>query len=214
MSVRNLKYLFQPRSIVLVGASDKAQSVGAVLANNLLSGGFDGPIDLVNPRHRVIGGIRVHKEIASLPEPPDLAVIATPPSTVPGIITELARKGARAAVVISAGFSETVGEEHRLINQAMIDAARPSLLRINGPNCLGVMVPGAGLNASFAHTPPLKGHLAFVAQSGAIVTSVLDWAKSRKIGFSYLVSLGNMADVDFGDMLDYLANDKTTTAIL
>ena len=214
MSVRNLKYLFQPRSIVLVGASDEAQSVGAVLANNLLSGGFDGPIDLVNPRHRVIGGIRVHKEIASLPEPPDLAVIATPPSTVPGIIAELARKGARAAVVISAGFSETVGEEHRRFHQAMLDAARPSLLRINGPNCLGVMVPGFGLNASFAHTPPLEGHLAFVAQSGAIVTSVLDWAKSRKIGFSHLVSLGNMADVDFGDMLDYLANDKSTTAIL
>ena len=214
MSIRNLKCLFKPRSIVLVGASDEAQSVGAVLANNLLSGGFNGPIDLVNPQHRVIGGIRVHKDIASLPEAPDLAVIATPPATVPGIITELVQKGTRAAVVISAGFSETVGEEHHQLHQAMLDAARPSLLRINGPNCLGVMVPGIGLNASFAHTSPLQGHIAFVAQSGAIVTSVLDWAKSRKIGFSHLVSLGNMADVDFGDMLDYLANDMSTTAIL
>jgi len=214
MSVRNLNYLFQPRSIVLIGASDEAQSVGAVLVSNLLSGGFDCPIDLVSPHHRVIGGIRVYKEISSLPEPADLAVIATPSVTVPGIIGELAQKGIRAAIVISAGFSETVGEEHRQLRQAMLDAARPSLLRINGPNCLGVMVPGVGLNASFAHTPPLKGHLAFVAQSGAIVTSVLDWAKSRKIGFSHLVSLGNMADVDFGDMLDYLANDMMTTAIL
>jgi acetyltransferase len=214
MSVRNLKYLFHPRSIVLIGASDEARSVGAVLANNLLSGGFDGPIDLVNPRHRFIGGIRVYKEVADLPEPADLAVIVTPPPTIPGIIAELADKGTRAAIVISAGFSETAGEEHRQLRQAMLDVARPYLLRINGPNCLGVMVPGAGLNASFAHTSPLEGHLAFVAQSGAIVTSVLDWAKSRRIGFSHLVSLGNMADVDFGDMLDYLANDMATTAIL
>lgn len=214
MSVRNLNYLFHPRSIVLIGASNEVQSVGSVLVSNLFSAGFDGPIDLVSPHHRVIGGIRVYKEIASLPEPADLAVIATPPATVPGIIAELAQKGTRAAVVISAGFSETAGEEHRQLRQEMLDAARSSLLRIAGPNCLGVMVPGAGLNASFAHTSPLEGHLAFAAQSGAIVTSVLDWAKSRGIGFSHLVSLGNMADVDFGDMLDYLASDMETTAIL
>ncbi|MBN2808396.1 MAG: bifunctional acetate--CoA ligase family protein/GNAT family N-acetyltransferase [Deltaproteobacteria bacterium] len=218
MSVRNLDSLFHPRSIVLVGASDEKQSVGAVLAANLLAGGFAGPIDLVNPHHRVIGGIRVYKAIADLPETPDLAVIATPPATVPGLIAELVAKGTRAAVVISAGFSEAFREIAEagscLLHQAMLDAARPALLRITGPNCLGVMVPGVGLNASFAHTAPLAGHLAFVAQSGAIVTSVLDWAKARGLGFSHLVSLGNMADVDFGDMLDYLASDRTTTAIL
>lgn len=214
MTIRNLDYLFKPRSVAVIGASDKAQSVGAVLTSNLLSSGFQGPIDLVNPRHRTIGGVRVYQNVGSLPEPPDLAVIATPPSTVPGIINELAEAGARAAVVITAGFAETAGLEGRELRQAMLDAARPYLLRINGPNCLGIMVPGMGLNASFAHTTALNGHIAFVAQSGAIVTSVLDWAKSRGIGFSHLVSLGNMADVDFGDMLDYLASDVPTEAIL
>lgn len=214
MTVRNLDYLFKPRSVALIGASDEAQSVGAVLTSNLLSGDFKGPIDLVNPRHSTIGGVRVYKDVAALPDPPDLAVIATPPSTVPGIIGELAQAGTRAAVVITAGFAETAGEEGIDLRQSMLDTARPYLLRINGPNCVGIMVPGIGLNASFAHTAPLEGCIAFVAQSGAIVTSVLDWAKPRGIGFSHLVSLGNMADVDFGDLLDYLASDFTTTAIL
>jgi acetyltransferase len=214
MSVRNLHYLFSPRSVALIGASDQPQSVGAVLTANLLSGGFGGPVDLVNPRLRTLGGVRVHRDIADLPEPPDLAVIATPAETVPGIVQHLARGGTRAAVVISAGFAEGGDHEGKTLRQALLDAAQSKLLRINGPNCLGIMVPGVGLNASFAHIHPRRGQIAFVAQSGAVVTSVLDWASARGIGFSHLVSLGNMADVDFGDMLDYLANDSSTHAVL
>ena len=212
MSIRNLDYLFKPKSIALIGASDTASSVGAVLACNLLKGGFGGTVMLVNPKHREIAGVPSYPDIASLPSVPDLAVIATPPETVPDIIGELGRRGSRAVVVISAGFGEVGGGA--ALQQALIEAARSYGIRIIGPNCLGILVPAIGLNASFAHTSPIPGKLAFVAQSGAIVTSVLDWAQARGIGFSQLVSLGDMADVDFGDMLDYLANDWNTRAIL
>src|SRR5690606_18666760 len=150
---------------------------------------------------------------ASLPGVPDLAVIATPPKSVPGLIDELGRRGTKAAVVITAGFGE-LGEEGRALQAQMLAAARPHLLRIAGPNCLGIMSPGAGLNASFGHVQPGKGHVAFVSQSGAVVTAVLDWATSRGIGFSHVASLGGMADVDFGDMLDFLAADPQTKSIL
>lgn len=214
MTVRNLDFFFKPRSVVLIGASATAHSVGSVLASNLLAGGFHGQVHLVNPHYRSINGVPVHNDIGDLPNPAELAIVATPPATVPEIIARLARMGTRAAVVITAGFAELPGPEGTRLVQAMLDAARPHLFRIVGPNCIGIMAPRLGLNASFAHTDPLPGRIAFVAQSGAIVTSVLDWAKSRGIGFSHLVSLGNMADVDFGDMLDYLANDLQTQAIL
>jgi acetyltransferase len=214
MTVRNLDFLFKPRSIVLIGASAKARSVGSVLARNLLSGGFQGQVHLVNPHCECINGVPVCHDIGDLPTPAELAIIATPPATVPGIIARLAQAGTQAAVVITAGFAELPGPEGAALVQAMLDAARPHLFRIIGPNCIGIMVPRLGLNAGFAHTDPLQGRIAFVAQSGAIVTSVLDWAKSRGIGFSHLVSLGNMVDVDFGDMLDYLASDLHAQAIL
>jgi len=214
MTIRNLDFLFKPRSVVLIGASPRAHSVGNVLAKNLLSGGFHGQLYLVNPNYQCIDGVTVHNDIGDLPSPAELAIIATPPATVPGIIARLAQGGTRAAVVITAGFGELPGPEGAALVQAMLNAARPHLFRIIGPNCIGILVPRLGLNASFAHTEPLQGRIAFVAQSGAIVTSVLDWAKSRGIGFSHLVSLGNMADVDFGDMLDYLANDLRAQAIL
>ncbi|MEM7045182.1 MAG: CoA-binding protein, partial [Pseudomonadota bacterium] len=213
MTIRNLDKLFKPESIALIGASKRPGSVGAVLAKNLFGGGFDGPVMPVNPKHRSIQGVLTHQSIESLPLVPDLAVIATPPATVPDLIAELGEKGTKAAVVITAGLNVT-GEGGASLRQAMLDAARPHLLRIIGPNCLGTLVPGIGLNASFAHLSPNTGKLAFVAQSGAVVTSVLDWATSRGIGFSHLVALGDMSDVDFGDMLDYLANDPGTNAIL
>ena len=213
MTIRNLDKLFKPQSIALIGASKRPGSVGAVLAKNLFGGSFDGPVMPVNPKHRSIQGVLTHQTIDSLPLIPDLAVIATPPQTVPGIIGELGAKGTKAAVVITAGLSES-GEDGRSLRQAMLEAARPHLLRVVGPNCLGTLVPGIGLNASFAHLSPKSGKLAFVAQSGAVVTSVLDWATSRGVGFSHLVALGDMSDVDFGDMLDYLANDPGTSAIL
>jgi acetyltransferase len=213
MTVRNLEYLFRPKSIALIGASKQPSSVDAALARNLFKAGFDGPIMPINPRHNVLESVLTYQDIASLPVAPDLAVISTPAESVPAIISELGARGTKAAVVISTG-EETVQRHGSDLQQAILDAAKPYLLRIIGPNCLGVMVPGIRLNASFSHIDPIPGRLAFVAQSGAIVTSVLDWAHTRSIGFSHLVSLGDMTDVDFGDMLDYLANDPGTQAIL
>lgn len=214
MTIRNLEYLLKPKSIALIGASKQPMSIGATLAQNLFSAGFDGPVMPVNPKYRVIEGVITYPDVASLPETPELAVISTPAESVPTLIQELGARGTRAAIIISAGFGEG-GEPHgKELRQAALDAAKPHLLRILGPNCLGLMVPEVGLNASFAPGNPIPGRLAFVAQSGAMVTSVLDWARSGGIGFSYLVSLGDMSDVDFADMIDYLANDAKTQAIL
>jgi acetyltransferase len=188
--------------------------MGSVLAHNLFNFGFDGPIMPVNPRHRAIEGVLTYPDAASLPEVPDLAVLATPPATVPPLIAEFGARGTKAAIVITAGFGESGDAAGRSLLQDMLAAARPHTMRIVGPNCLGLMVPRVGLNASFAHRSALVGHLAFVAQSGAIVTSVLDWASARGIGFSHFVSLGDMSDVDFGDLLDYLANEIDVRAIL
>jgi len=213
MSIRNLDLMYAPKSVALIGASAREGSVGNVLLDNLLTAGLPGSVWAVNPKGGQIGGTEAFKDVASLPHAPDLAVIATPPQTVPGLIDELGRRGTKAAVVITAGFGE-LGEEGRRLQAKMLEAARPHLLRIAGPNCLGIMAPGNGLNASFGHVQPEKGNVAFVSQSGAVVTAVLDWATSRGIGFSHIASLGGMADVDFGDMLDYLAADPKTKSIL
>jgi len=214
MTIRNLDVLFAPKSIALIGASRHERTVGAVLAHNLYQAGFDGPIMPVNPHGGAVGSVLAYRDVASLPTAPDLAVIATPPQTVPPLIAELGARGCRAAVVITAGFSEGDNATGWALSHSMLDAARPNLLRIVGPNCLGVLVPGHGLNASFAHVAPQRGSIAFVTQSGAVATAVLDWATARGIGFSHLVSLGDMNDVDFGDMLDYLANAPETHSIL
>ena len=214
MSVRNFNYLFKPRSVALIGASDKPDSVGGVLTRNLMSGGFGGSIMLVTPTHATIGGNATFRDVDHLPRAPDLAVIATPPAAVPNLIAALGRRGTKAAVVITAGFGEGDDAAGAKLRQAMLDAAKPYLLRVVGPNCLGIIVTPHSLNATFAHLEAPRGDLAFVAQSGAIITAMLDWAAAHGIGFSHVVSLGDMADVDFGDMLDYLASDGGTRAIL
>jgi len=214
LSIRNLDALFAPSSIALIGASNQPGSVGSVLAKNLFEGGFNGPILTVNPRERAIRSSLNYRSVSDLPLDPDLAVISTPPAPVPGLIGELAARGCRAAIVITAGFGEGEQAEGQALMQEILNAARPTLLRIVGPNCLGVMAPQNGINASFAHLAPTQGDIAFVTQSGAVATSVLDWASSRGIGFSKVVSLGSMSDVDFGDMLDYLALDPYTSSIL
>lgn len=213
MSIRNLDVMFAPKSVVLIGASEHDHSVGKVLLLNLASAGFSGPVWAVNPNGGGFGGFDFFRDVASLPGVPDLAIIASPPQTIPGLIDELGRKGTRAAIIITAGFSE-LGAEGRALQMKILEAAQPFLMRIVGPNCLGIMVPGIGLNAAFTHIAPLAGDIAFVSQSGAIVTAIIDWATTRKIGFSHVVSLGTMADVDFGDMLDYLAQDTNTRGIL
>jgi acetyltransferase len=214
MTIRNLNAIFKPRSVALIGASERVGSLGAIILRNLLGAGFSGPVYPVNPKYRSLQGQPVYASVDSLPETPDLAVICTPPRTVPKLIEELGIHGTRGAVVITAGFGESKNSEGPALQQAMLDAAKPHLLRIIGPNCLGALVPGIGLNASFAHLHPAAGNLAFVAQSGAILTSIIDWAQPRNIGFSHLVSLGGMCDVDFDDLLDFLANDAKTQAIL
>lgn len=213
MSIRNLDAVFQPRSVALIGASGKAHSVGAVLTSNLTQGGFAGPVYLVNARGGEVSGQRLYASVADLPDAPDLAVIATPPETVPSIIAALGARGTRAAVVITAGFGE-MGAEGLALQNAALNAAKPYVVRIVGPNCVGVLSPHAGLNASFAHLTPPPGGLALLTQSGAMLTGILDWAHRRDIGFSHLVSLGGMADVDTGDMLDYLAGEPKAKAIL
>lgn len=214
MTIRNLDYLFRPKSIAVIGASTKPLTVGATLMRNLLSGGYAGPIMPVNPRYESVAGVIAYADVASLPKIPDLAVICTPAATVPGVIAELGERGTRAAVVLTAGLGAVPDGASTSLQQQMIAAARPYLLRILGPNCVGLLNPGIGINASFAHTAALPGKIAFVTQSGGMVTAVLDWAKSRDIGFSHFISLGNGADVDFGDVIDYLACEPQTRSIL
>ncbi len=213
MSVRHLDKMFKPQSVALIGASRRHRSIGQVVAKNLFDSGFNGPIMPVHPKETSIGGVLTYKSIADLPVVPDLGVIATPPESIPDIVDQLGQRGCRAAVVITAGFSE-MGEEGRKLEEELLARAGAHDLRIMGPNCLGIMVPSIHFNASFCHVPPLEGDIACVAQSGAVLTSIVDWATAQGIGFSHLVSLGDKADVDFGDMLDYLAHDTKARAIL
>ncbi|PCD02156.1 hypothetical protein COC42_11850 [Sphingomonas spermidinifaciens] len=208
MSVRNLDPLFRPHSVAVIGGSSRAGTLGERVLTNLIDGGFEGTIFAVNPRRVEIKHAWWVESIADLPEAPELAVIVTPARSVPEIIEALGSKGTRTAVVISAGFHEPK------IHDAILAAAKPHLLRIIGPNCLGVLMPHAKLNASFGPRGAMPGRLAFVSQSGALVTAMLDWAAERHIGFSSVVSVGDMADVDLGDLIDKLAADPATDAIL
>jgi acetyltransferase len=207
MSIRNLDALFSPASVALIGASARPGSVGATVWRNLRAGGFAGPCWAVNPRHSELDGEPCFADVAALPAAPDLAVIATPPAAVAGVVAALAERGTRAAIVLTAGLD--AGQR-----QAMLSAARPRLLRLLGPNGLGLLSPHVGLNASFSHAGVASGPLAFVSQSGALVTAMIDWARDRGIGFSHCVSLGESADIDFGDLLDWLGSDARTRAIL
>ncbi|KAB2860017.1 MAG: GNAT family N-acetyltransferase, partial [Bauldia sp.] len=209
MTIRNLEFMSRPRSVAVIGASDREGSVGGVVLKNILDGGFEGPVYPVNPKYRKVMGLACYASAADLPEAPDLAVIVTPPQTVPGVVGELGARGVKAAVVITAGINKTNG-----LRQKMLDAARPHLLRILGPNTVGLMIPPLKLNAGFAHMAAAPGDIALLSQSGAIATSLIDWAAGRGIGFSHIVSLGDMADVDVADYIDMLAGDGRTRAIM
>lgn len=214
MSVRNLKHLFEPESIAVVGASNRPLRVGGVIMRNLLAGGFEGPIMPVNPKHRAVAGVLTYPDVASLPITPDMAVVCTPTGTVPDLIDQLGRRGTRVAVVITGGLERRSDEGGRTLSRAMLDAAKAHGMSILGTNTLGVLAPRVHLNASFSHVAALPGNIAFVSQSGALCTAVLDWAHPKGIGFSHFVSLGDCTDIDFGDVLDYLASDPETRAIL
>lgn len=209
MTIRNLDKAFNPGSLAVIGGSQRAGSVGQVVLANILAAGFAGAVWPVNPKYGEVQGLRCFARVEDLPQAPDLAVIVTPAATVPGLIGELAAMGTRAAVVLTAGITESNG-----LRREMLEATRDSLFRIIGPNVLGLILPHLKLNASFSHMNANAGGLALLSQSGAMVTSIIDWAADKQIGFSALVSLGDQADVDVGDCLDMLANDRRTRAIL
>jgi acetyltransferase len=213
MSSHYLAPLFEPRSVVLIGASDNSAKVGGRMMENLLSAGFTGTLFAVNPKHASIRGVPCFKSVAELPQPAELAVIVTPPATVPGVIEECGRAGIRAAVVITAGFSEA-GAPGAALERELLASAHRHGIRILGPNCLGLMRPPLGLNATFARGNALAGSLALVSQSGAVCTALLDWATPNGVGFSSVISMGGSSDLDFGEVIDYLACDAATQHIL
>ncbi|KAF1690144.1 bifunctional acetate--CoA ligase family protein/GNAT family N-acetyltransferase [Pseudoxanthomonas koreensis] len=210
MSTYALEAVFRPKSVAVVGASPRERSVGRAVVRNLREAGFAGPVGLVNPKYRQIDGTPAVARLADLPFQPELVVISTPAATVPGVVAEAVAVGARAAVVVTAGLGQGPGS----LLEKLRDIARPAGLRIVGPNCLGVMAPHAGLNVSFGARSPLPGDLALVSQSGAIASGLVEWGAARSIGFSAVVSLGDALDVDFGDLLDWFAQDPKTRAIL
>lgn len=213
MGSHYLDSLFSPRAVAVFGASERPDAVGRRVYENLMSNGFDGPVYPINPKHKELLGQRCFPALDKVDGPIDLAVIATPASTVPDIIHQCGAHDVRAVIIISAGFSE--GDGHgATLEKAMLDAARQHNIRVLGPNCLGLIRPSIGMNATFSKNAAAKGQLALISQSGALCTAILDWAAAHDIGFSAIVSLGNAADIDFGDLLDFLAQDPETRSIL
>ena len=208
-----LTALFEPRSVAVIGASDRENSVGNVIFKNILESGYKGRLYAINTKHDTVQGQEAYKTIEEIGARVELAVIATRPQTVPQIVEQCGRSGVRNVIIISAGFSES-GHIGAALERKMLEIARSYGVRILGPNCLGIIRPELGLNATFARVNANTGNLALVAQSGAMCAAVLDWAKSNKVGFSSVISLGSTADVDFGEILDYLIYDSRTHYIL
>lgn len=213
MSTHALEALFNPRGVAVFGASERPGALGTTVLANLIEAGFEGEIIPVNPRHDSVQGLPCRSDLSGLDQPVDLAVIATPAATVPDILRQCGDAGVRGAVILSAGFGEKDVDGPRL-RQEIIEIAKDERMRLMGPNCLGLMRPSIGLNATFSLNQALPGNLALVSQSGAMITAVLDWASNREIGFSAVASTGDAADLDFGDVLDYLASDPKTDGIL
>jgi acetyltransferase len=210
MSTYRLDRLFDPGSVAVIGGSSRARSVGRAVLGNLRSAGFAGPVVLVNAEHSEIDGVAAVKTISELPSAPDLVVIAVPPTSVPGLIDAAGSRGCAAAVILTAGLGQGPGS----LAAAAERAARAHGMRIVSPNCLGVLVPGRKLNASFAASLPAPGDLALISQSGAVAAGLIDWAAPRSVGFSAVVSIGDQLDVDIGDLLDHFALDYGTRAVL
>src|ERR1700694_1517523 len=213
MVLHYLRPLLAPRSVALVGATERTGALGSILYRNLLAGSLQGELYAVNPKHRTVFGRPCYPRLSELPQLPELAVVVTPAPTVPGITDDAGKAEIKAAAVLTSGFGET-GPSGRALQEDMMAAAKRHGVRILGPNCLGLMRTDCGLNATFARTPAHPGRLALVSQSGAICGAMLDWAYRAQIGFTNVVSLGGAADVDFGEVLDFLVSDEKTNAIL
>ncbi len=213
MSTHLLNRLFNPKGVAVIGASDKKGSVGHAIMKNLMAGKGKYNVFSVNPLHKQLFDLPCAARVQDIEDMLDLAVIATPIRTVPGLIEDCGQKGISGVVVISSGGRET-GIQGQAVEEQILSAARKSDIRIIGPNCLGIINTAISLNASFAHIAPLPGNIAFLSQSGAVCTSVLDLAIRKNIGFSHFANLGSMLDVDFADMIDYLGSQKSVGSIV
>jgi len=213
VNVHKLNSIFKPKRIALIGVSINPNNVSGKVLNNLVGGGFRGVVYPVNPQFEAVLGIQCYPDVFNLPNKPDLAVICSPAGEVPGIISQCGEAGIEGVIIMSAGFREE-GEEGKKLEEEIEKIRNAYDIRILGPNCLGYIAPHSSLNVSFGPGMPYKGSIAFISQSGALCTSVLDWAANKKIGFSYFISVGNMLDVDFGDLIDYLGEDEKTESIL
>ncbi len=208
-----LDALFAPQSVAVIGATEKAGSVGRNILRNLITSPFGGTVFPIHPSRPSVQGIKAYPSISAVPEAVELAVIATPAPTVPGIIKECAQAGVRGAIIISAGFRET-GPEGVELEQQVLAEARRGRMRIIGPNCFGVMMPLSGMNATFSTETARPGSVGFVSQSGALCAAVLDWSLRETVGFSAFVSVGSMLDVGWGDLIYYLGDDPRTSCIM
>ena len=208
-----MEVFFAPRSVAVIGASDREGSVGRSVMWNLVTNPFGGTVFPVNQRRVNVLGMKSYPAVREVPERIDLAVVVTPAASVPGVVRECASAGVRGAIILSAGFKE-VGAEGKRLEQEVREIARTARMRIVGPNCLGILCPLTGLNASFARAMPRKGEVAFLSQSGALQTAILDWSLEENVGFSAFASLGSMLDVGWGDLIDYLDHDGRTRSIL
>lgn len=214
MSTRNLDKLFRPQRVAVVGASETPGKIGYVLLHNLVSHGFDGVVYPVNPKREAVQGIAAYPSLDALPHVPDLAILCTPAVTIPALVRRCGELGIGGVIIISAGFRETGASGTQLEDDIRAVQRDFPGLRIIGPNCLGLIAPYAKLNASFGVGMPRPGRVAFLSQSGALCTAILDQAIAQEMGFSAFVSLGNMLDVGFDDLLDYLAADPQTDAVI
>jgi acetyltransferase len=209
----HLDKIFNPKSVAVVGASDEEGSVGYALMKNFLESGFEGEVYPVNIRKKEILGVKAYQTVLQLPKTVDLAVIATPAKTVPEVVEQCGKAGIKGLIIISAGFKET-GPEGKALEDKILEVKRKYDLRIIGPNCLGIIRPSIRLNTTFINKMPRPGNIAFISQSGALGTAILDWAVHENVGFSHFVSVGSMIDVDFGDLIDYFGTDPKTRSIL
>ncbi|RXJ74586.1 protein acetyltransferase [Veronia nyctiphanis] len=209
-----LDALFKPRSIAVVGASNTPGRAGNLVIKNLQSGGFKGPIMPVTPKHQAIAGILAYPDIDALPLIPDLAVVCTAAIRNVDLVRDLGKKGVKLALVLAADMKQTLADDGRTVLEHMQEAAKESGIRLIGPNSLGLILPWLNLNASFAPVPANRGNIAFISQSSAVCTTILDWAKNKRIGFSVFLSIGEACDIDFPELLDYLSRESKTNAIL
>jgi acetyltransferase len=213
MGTLNLEKIFNPQTVAIIGASDAEGSVGYAIVKNFTQKGFAGKVYFVNIRKSEIFGVKTYKCIGEIPDSIDLALIATPAKFVPDVMEECGEAHVRGVIIVSAGFKET-GTEGKILEQRIFDAAKKYSIRVIGPNCIGIIRPALNLNATFLDKVPKPGNIAFLSQSGALGSAILDWAIHENIGFSNFVSVGSMIDVDFGDLIDYFGSDPKTKSIL